>query len=167
METEFQSIRLGVINFANTKINSIQNTQFLIHSQLEEFHSLHLSTKISSLHYYIVLTVSDESKDQWDQWITQELSFLQPKTVVLNTENIHEYLGIHLLWKLGHQEKRFHFFLYFHSKGITRIQSKFHCPCEKDTFNKVLSNAEFVLFIFLLFPSIQKIGVSSSHKEWM
>ena len=167
LSPKIHALRVGIVYFVNTNINTPEITGFLIRSQFLELHSMNLYAKFSVLQYHITITVSPETEAFWKEWVDRELGFLPSKIVSFTTEDVHEYPGIHQLWKLGRNDKEYDYFLYFHSKGITRIRS-FHRDCyEKECFDKIIRPVDLVFFVFLLFPSIHKIGLTCAEAGWM
>jgi len=93
----------------------------------------------------------------------------QNKKIILyvNNQSIHEYPGIHLLWELGQKNEDNTVLLYYHSKGITHINTdeKYkRNEFEKNLFNQVIINKSKYMNYFLLNNNLKRCGYSVSIK---
>lgn len=157
---------IGIIYFVNTKLNTTDITQFLVKSQLSELYQLKIDSNMLEIDYYIIATVARNTQKFWNEWMHTELSFLPSKTITCITEDVHEYPGIHKLWTLGNSASH-DYYLYFHSKGITRMRSLRRDKTEKCCFDVVIRNVNLALFVFEMFPSIHKIGATCSPNGYI
>ena len=80
--------------------------------------------------------------------------------------NEHEYRGILKVWELGQIHNATNdIILYFHSKGITHSHN--YDVHKNDNYNIILKDIDKIKEIFTIFPTIDKVGYSSSHVGWI
>lgn len=98
--------------------------------------------------------------------VIDEIKSILPSAHVTLHDNSHEYPGIKRVWQLG-QEKEDSFILYFHSKGITRLEKKMERdPLETLLYNDLVDNWRDCVNFLSYFPSLDKIGRFMSGPGW-
>jgi len=112
---------------------------------------------------YIIATLDKEEEDSFRNKV---LSVFPGVNIECNYENWFEYPGILKVWELGqvHKSKN-DIILYFHSKGMTHNSD--YQNNRTDTYNVILKDIHKVEEIFSVFPSIDKIGLSSGGMGWI
>lgn len=142
---------INIVYFINTLIN--KNYYYLMKSQLEELKETKL-LDISTL--YIEATVINDN-------IKKEILDIIPNAIItLHIKDWTEYYGIYKIWQLSHENPD-SINLYFHSKGISRIQNITENNCrtslEQYIFKNVINNWKDNILILRYFESINKLGI--------
>jgi hypothetical protein len=151
------------VYFVNCYINPLYME--LVKSQFQDIKNNGLFSQFKSV--YIEASISSDLAKSFEEEL---LDFLPGVKITCHAENIHEYPGIHKVWKLGQNFdlSEDSIILYFHSKGISRLRTPFERDeIEKRVFKSVIENYSEILPWFNVLTSIMKCGIHCGEAGWI
>lgn len=167
MKPDYATIKVNVVYFANLYIHP--KGLELVKLQLQEFINTGILTDIINSKLYIVISLPSNETSVRNTLTTlfKKYDLVSKIEIITTRYNGHEYPGISKVYELAKPEEENSVVLYFHSKGISRFKGALNDPYEIRCFNEVIRNWRWVLFIFMNFLSIDRVGLTSTRAGWL
>lgn len=152
--------KINIVYFINVHIAPILYKNLLI-TQLT---SLRQSGLLNQDDTCLYIEVCTQSPSEFND-IIKSLNLPGKVVITFHLENNHEYYGIHKVWELRNCENSY--ILYFHSKGITRLEVNGRDSVEAYLLNPhVIIDWRRNIRILNLFDSVQKLGICTNRFVW-